>query len=323
MTVTCLRNLVIAVLFAVPLAAIGQTWPFRPVRLVVPYPPGASSDAFARPISSRLTESLGQPVVVDFRPGAGATIGADLVAKSAPDGHTILVVFSTHYSLPLFQKAVPYDVMKDFTPIIAAAAIPMAFAVHPSFPASTMAEFLDYARKTPEGVFFGSGGIGSPSHLAGEMLAQVAAIKFTHVPYKGGAPMMTEFLGGQIKAGFGMLPSFMPHAKNGSIRVLAVTQEKRTKSAPEIPSITETVPNYALPDIWVGILGPAGLPSPIVSRIHAEVRKALNHAEVRDRLQAAGFEITGDLSPAQLAESIQRSMEVFRQITSQAGIKPE
>ena len=314
-----------AVIMAAPLPTAAQgtaaagDWPSRPIHLILPYAPGATADAFARAVGPRLAESLGQPVVIENRPGAGGAIGSAQVAKSAPDGYNLLVTFSTHYSLPFLQKAVPNDPVRDFTPIIAAATIQTVVAVHPSHPAKTMAEFLSQARATPQGVLYGTGGL----VLFGELLAQTAGIRMIHVPYKGGGPMLADLLGGQITTGLTVLSTAMPHVKANRLRVLAVMSDKRARIAPDIPALTETLPDYSMADSWVGVLGPAGMPRPLVNRIHAEVKKTLDAAAVRDLLNGAGFEVTGNLSPEQLAESVVKTVEVFRRVTANARIVPE
>lgn len=317
------RALFYVAFLAFALAAPAQDWPARPIRLVLPFPPGAAADAFARPVAPKLAEALGQRVIIDNRAGAGGAIGSEYVARSAPDGYTLLVTFATHYSLPFFQKAVPYDAVRDFTPIIAAAAIHTVLAVHPSHPAKTMAEFLDAARKSPAPVLYGVGGVGSGPHLAGELLAQAAAIKLNHVPYKGGGPMMSDLLGGQILVGMTVLSTAIPQAKSGKLRILALMADRRATIAPDISAVTESVPEYVLPDIWVGLLGPAGLPPAIAARLNAEVAKVINLPEVRERLVGAGFEITANQSHTEFAVSVQRGVEIFRRITAQAGIRPE
>jgi tripartite-type tricarboxylate transporter receptor subunit TctC len=301
-------------------AALAQDWqPSRPVQLILPFAPGATADAFARPVASRLSEALGQPVVIQNRPGANGVIGTSQVQAAPPDGHTLLVTFSTHYSVPFLQKGVPYDTLKDFTPIIAAASIHTVLAVHPSHPAKTMHEFLAQAKSAPQPVLYGSGGL----ILFGELLAQSAGIRMQHVAYKGGGPMMTDLLGGQISTGLTVLSSAMPHVKSGKLRVLAVLSDKRSRAAPDIPAVTEAVPAYSMQDTWVGVLGPAGLPEPIVRRVHAEVAKALQSPEIHGALSNAGFEITANQSPQELAGAVQRYVETMRRVTSNAGIVPQ
>lgn len=309
--------------FSAPSAlANADTWPSRPVRLVLPFPPGATADAFARAVAPRLSEAIGQPVVVDNRPGAGGAIGSDQVARAEPDGHTLLMTFSTHYLLPFVQKAVPYDPLKDFVPIVAAASIHTVLAVHPSNPAQNLEQFLDRARASAEGTLYATGGVGSSPHLAGELLAQAAQLKLVHVPYKGGGPMLTDLIGGQVTTGFTVLSTATPHAQAGRLRLLAVMSSARARTAPDLPAITERVPNYAMPDIWIGVLGPAKLSAAHVDKIHRALRSVLEQPALREQLNGVGFEVTASLSPQALQASVQKATEVFRQVTSRAGIEP-
>lgn len=294
-------------------------WPSRTIHLIVPFPPGATADAFARAIEPKLAQALGQPVVVENRSGANGVIGSLQVAKAKPDGHTLLLTFATHYSLPFIQKAVPFDVVKDFTPIIAAAKITTVLAVHPRHPAKNMSEFLAHARASSAGSLYGSGGL----VMFGELLAQAADIKMVHVPYKGGGLMMTDLLGGQIDTGLTVLSSALPQVQQGKLRVLAVLSDKRSPVAPEIPAITESVPGFTPQDTWVGILGPAGLPKPIVERVHDEVKKIIETPALRARFAEIGFEVTGDLTPTQLSDEVKTRHEAYRRVTEKAGIQPE
>ncbi len=296
-----------------------KAWPTRPVHLVLPFAAGATADAFARTIGPVLSETLGQPVVIENRAGAGSVIGSQYVARSAPDGHTLMATFATHYSLPFMQKAVPFDPLKDFTPIIAAAKIQTVLAVHPSHPAKTLAEFVAHAKAASKPVQYGSGGL----QLFGEMLAQAADVKMLHVAYKGGGQMMTDLLGGQIDTGLTVLSSAVPHLKSGKLRALSVLSDKRAAVVPDIPAVTETVPGYRAMDTWVGILGPAGLSPAVVERVHAEVRKALATPAVRDRLQEIGFEIAEEQTPAQLADAVRERVALYGRVTRLAGIVPE
>lgn len=316
------RGLLTTMLVGATMAATAQAqgnWPTGPVHLVLPFAAGATADAFARSLGPVLSEGLGQPVVIENRAGAGGVIGSQYVARANPDGHTLLVTFATHYSLPFMQSAVPFDPLKDFTPIIAAAKIQAVLAVHPSHPARTMSEFVAQAKAAPHPVQYGSGGM----QLFGEMLAQAADVRMSHVAYKGGGQMMTDLLGGQITTGVTVLSSARQHVQSGKLRVLSVLSDKRAGVSPDIPAVTETVPDYRAMDTWVGILGPAGMPPAVVERVHAQVRKALVNPAVRGRLTELGFEVTGDLSPAQFADSVRERVELYRRVTRTAGIVPQ
>jgi len=309
-------------LAAVPLVALGQTFPSKPLRLVVPYAPGGAVDAFARPTAQKLGELLGQPVIIDNRPGGNATIGADVVAKSPADGHSIVLTSVNHYLVPMFSKNVPYDTVKDFTPVIIVARFPNVLAVHPSLPVQSVPELVDYAKKNPGKLYYGTTGIGSTHHLAGVLLAQAAAIDIEHVPYKGGSPTIQDVLAGQIPMAILTASTILPHARQGKLRALAITETKRYARAPELPTIGESVPGYALPDSWLCVLGPAGLPKPVVARLNADIRAAITAPEVRARLESVGFEVAGD-TPEEFEATIRTDVPVFRKIVTTAGIKPE
>ena len=309
-------------LAAVPLVALGQAFPSKPVRLLVPYAPGGAVDAFARPIAPKLGELLGQPVIVENRPGGNATIAADVVAKAPADGHAIVLTSVNHYLVPMFSKNVPYDTMKDFTPIIIVATFPNVLAVHPSLPVQSVADLVDYARKNPGKIYYGTTGIGSTHHLAGVLLAQAARIDIEHVPYKGGNPTIQDVLAGQIPMAILTASTILPHARQGKLRALAITEAKRYQAAPELPTLTETVPGYLLPDSWLCVLGPANLPRPVVARLNADIRKAITTPEVRTRLESVGFEVTGN-TPEEFEATIRTDVEIFHRIVTTAGIKPE
>jgi tripartite-type tricarboxylate transporter receptor subunit TctC len=309
-------------LLAVPLVALGQAFPAKPIRLVVPYAPGGAVDAFARPIAPKLGELLGQPVIIDNRPGGNATIGADVVAKSPADGHAIVLTSVNHYLVPMFSKNVPYDTVKDFTPVVIVAKFPNVLAVHPSLPVQSIPELVDYAKKNPGKLYYGTTGIGSTHHLAGVLLAQAAAIDIEHVPYKGGSPTIQDVLAGQIPMAILTASTILPHARQGKLRALAITETKRYAKAPELPTIGESVPGYALPDSWLCVLGPAGLPKPVVARLNADIRAAITAPEVRARLESVGFEVAGD-TPEEFEATIRTDVPAFRRIVTTAGIKPE
>jgi len=313
----------LAVVLAVPLMAFAQAWPSKPIRLVVPYPPGGSTDLLARSIGAKVGEALGQQIIVDNRAGAGGMLGSDLVARSAPDGYTILLgTGATHGLTLLLSKTVPYDPVKDFTAITAAAEVPIILCVHPSVPASTAKEFVDYAKKNPGKLSFGSSGTGSPHHLSGELLKQVAGIDMIHVPYKGAAPAVQDLIGGQVPAVFTTLSTALPHIRGGRIRPIGFVETKRQASVPEIPTIGESVPGYAMPVSWLGFFAPAGLPADILKRYNAEIVKAVRSPDVKEKLEAAGMPVVGT-SSEEFAKMVRDDIETFRRIVNAAGIKPE
>ncbi len=279
------RRAAVLAMLAAPLAALSQAFPTKPIRLVVPYAAGGAVDALARPIAQRMSELMGQPVVIDNRPGANSTLGADNVARSPGDGYTILMTSVVHTLVPLFSKAVPYDPMKDFTPIANVGSTPNILAVHPSVPANTIPELVDYAKKNPNKLFYGTTGLGSTHHLGGVMLAQMAGISFEHVPYKGGNPTINDALGGQIPVVILTAPTILPFAKQGKLRPLGVIEGKRYRSTGDIPSIAESIPGYAVPELWLGVMGPANMPRAVVERLNAAIRQAATTPEVKQRLE--------------------------------------
>ncbi len=306
-----------------PLDAAAQAWPSRPIRLVVPYPPGGSTDLLARSIEKRVGDALGQPVIVDNRGGANGTLGSDMVARAAPDGHTILLGTGATHGLTLFlSKTVPYDPVKDFTAITAAVEVPIALAIHISVPAKTAKELVDYAKANPGKLSFGSSGTGSPHHLSGELLKQVTGVDMVHVPYKGAAPAMQDLIGGQIPAVFTTLSTAMPHMKSGKIRVIGLVESKRQPSVPEIATIGESVSGYVMPASWLGFFGPAGMPEAVVRRLNAEIVKAVQSPEVRAKLEPAGMPVVGT-SAEEFARMVRDDIEAYRRIVTAAGIKPE
>ena len=317
-----LRMLVAAIL-AAPLIALAQAWPAKPIRLVVPYPPGGSTDLLARTIGQKVGEALGQQIIVDNRAGAGGMLGSDIVARSVPDGYTILLgTGATHGLTLLLSKTVPYDPVKDFTAITAAVEVPIILCVHPSIPGTTARDLLEWAKQNPGKLAFGSSGTGSPHHLSGELFKQVTGIDMVHVPYKGAAPAVQDLIGNQIPAVFTTLSTALPHIRAGKIRAVGFVEAKRQPSVPEIPTIGESVPGYVMPASWLGFFGPAGLPDPILKRLNAEIVKAVQSPDVRARLEAAGMPVVGT-SAEEFARMVKDDIETFRKIVSTAGIKPE
>jgi tripartite-type tricarboxylate transporter receptor subunit TctC len=303
--------------------ALAQAWPSKPIRLVVPYPPGGSTDLLARTIGQKLGDSLGQQIIVDNRAGAGGMLGSDIVARSAPDGYTILLgTGATHGLTLLLSKTVPYDPVKDFTAITAAVEVPIILCINPSVPATTAKELVEWAKKNPGKLAYGSSGTGSPHHLSGELLKQVTGIDMVHVPYKGAAPAVQDLVGNQIPAVFTTLSTALPFIRSGKIRAIGFVEAKRQPSVPEIPTIGESVPGYVMPASWLGFFGPAGLPEPIVKRFNTEIVNAVHSPDVRAKLEAAGMPVVGT-SSEDFARMVKDDIETYRKIVLAAGIKPE
>jgi tripartite-type tricarboxylate transporter receptor subunit TctC len=318
-----IQKLTLLILAMPLLASSQQNYPNRVIRLVVPYAAGGAGDGVARPLAQRLTEILGQPVIVDNKPGANAALGADLVAKAAPDGYNILLAAVVHYIVPMFSKSVPYDPIKDFTAIAPVVVTPNILAVHPSLPVKNTRELIDYAKKNPGKLFYGTTGVGSTHHLGGILFAQMAGIQMDHAPYKGGNPTISDALGGQIPVVILTSPTVLPHVNAGRLNAIGVIETKRARGTPDIPTLGETVTGYGLPDTWFGILGPANMPKPLVDRLNAAIRIATSDPELRARLEKAGFEMSAAMTPDEFASSIRNDAEIYRRIVSTAGIKPE
>ena len=317
------RSMLFALLTA-PLAALGQTYPAKPVRVVVPFAAGGLVDTVSRAIGNRLGEVIGQPVVIDNRGGGGGTIGADIVTKASPDGYTLMLSGGPpHGVYALFIKNVPFDTIRDFSPIVIFGTAPQVLVVHPSFPANSVKELVEYAKANPGKLSYGTSGIGSPHHLGGLLLNRAAGIDLTHIAYKGGGPALTDVLGGQVPVAMLAMSTIVPHVKSGKLRLLAVLEAQRSKAMPDTPTIAETgYPGYAVPDTWLGLLGPANLPAPIIAQLNAAVLKAVGYPDVRSRLETAGFEIKGN-TPQEFSGVVARSQEVYSKIMTEAGIKPE
>ena len=303
--------------------ALAQVYPTKSITIVVPYGPGGSTDLLARSLAQKMSESMGQAVIVENRPGASGMIGSELVARAAPDGYTIEVGTGATHGIVLFtNKVVPYDPVKSFTALTEAAEVPIVLAVHSSVPANNAKEFVEYVKKNPGKVSFGSSGTGSPHHLAGELLKQMTGIDMIHVPYKGAGQAVQDLIGGQIPAIFTTLSTALPQAHGGKIKILGLVEAKRQPSAPEIPTIGESVPGYEMPHSWLGIFGPAGMPAPIVKRLNAELLKALHAPDVRAKLETAGMPVIGT-SAEEFAAVVKNDIEMYRKIATAAGIKPE
>src|SRR4051812_40289628 len=302
-----MRRLIMTTLAAALLAAVAQaqTYPTRPIRFIVPFAPGGSTDTLARTLATKLTEALGQQVVVDNRAGGNGNIGTDLVAHAVPDGYTILLGYIANLAIgPSLYAKLPFDPVKDLAPVTQLAVAPNILVVHPSVPAKNFKEFIAYAKANPQKVNFASAAVASPGHLAGELLNHAAGIHMQHVPYKGSGQAVVDLVGGQVQVMVSGMSSVMPHIKAGRLRALAVTGAQRSPAVPDIPTIAESgFPKFEA-TAWYGVLVPARTPKAIVTRLHDETVRALKMPDVKERLEFVGFEIVGS-TPAQFAAYIQ------------------
>jgi len=308
-----------AALSALPVPA--QTYPSKPVRLVVPFPPGGSLDIAGRLIAQKLTEMWGQSVVVENKPGAGGNIGADYVAKSPPDGYTILLgALSTHAVNPSLYKSMPYDAAKDFAPITLIAITPNVLVVNASLPVSNVKEFLAYAKANSGKIAFGSGSNGSAGHLAGELFKVETGVDATHIPYKGGAPATQALLAGDTQFMFDNLANAMAQVKAGKLKALAVTTAQRSPLVPDLPTMAEAgLPGFDI-STWYGLFAPAGTPAPIVAKWNADVTRILTAPDVRAKLMADGADPSPD-TPEQFAQMISRELAKYARIVKASGAK--
>jgi len=316
-----LKRLLLAIALAVPLWAWAQAYPSKPLHFVVPYPAGGPLDTVARLVGQKVSESLKQPVLVENKPGAGGNIGADMVAKAAPDGYTLLMgAVATHAINPTLYASIPYDAQKDFIPVTQIASTPNVLVVNPSLPVHSVQEFIAYAKAHPGELNFGSGSTGSAGHLAGELFKSMAGVQMTHVPYKGAAPAMTDLIGGRLQLMFDNLASSLVQIKAGKVRALAVTTAKRTELAPELPTIAESgLPGFDI-NTWFGLFVPAGTPPAIVQRLHGEFVKALEAPDVRSKMLALGAEPVGN-SPGEFAQYIRSEAVKYAKLVKASGAK--
>lgn len=301
--------------------AQGPAFPAKPVKFIVPITPGGSNDVIARAIAQKLSETWGQPVVVENRPGAGMNLGSELVAKSAPDGYTWLLGANNIFVTNPHVGKVPFDVFKDFTPVTQVANVPFVLAVNNGVPAKNTAEFIAWVKQQPGKVNYASSGNGSPQHLAAEMLSHQAGLKMQHVPYKGAVPAITDLIGGQVQVFIGAINSLAPQAKENKLRILAGAGAKRYAALPDLPAISETVPGFGL-DVWLGVFMPAGVPKEIVAKVNADIAKALAVPEVKANLVAQGLDLaTG--TPEALTSIIRSDYVRWGRVIREAGIKAD
>lgn len=314
--------LILSALTAVVVPVQAQTYPTRPVRLVVPSSPGGGTDISARILAPQLTQFLGQQVVVENRPGAGTMIGGEAVARAAPDGYTLLMGISTLAINPAMYKKVPYDALKDLAPVSQAVSLSNVLVVHPSLPAKSVKEFIALVKPRPGQINFASAGVGTSPHLSMELFLVMTGVKMLHVPYKGSGPGVTDLIAGHVPAMMPNMLSAQPHIKSGRLRALGVTGSKRAPGADTIPTIAEAgVPGYEAVQ-WYGVLAPAATPRDIVTKLHAGVVRALQNPEVRQRLLNDGAEPVGS-SPEEFAAYLRAETAKWAKVIQAAGIKPE
>jgi tripartite-type tricarboxylate transporter receptor subunit TctC len=302
-----------------PALASAQAFPSKPVRIIAPYSAGGAVDLMARYVCERFTPALGQPCIVENRTGAGGMIGFDAAAKADPDGHTLVMAPNNLAIIPVLYTKVPYDTLKDLTPVALVTSTPIMIGAHPSFPAKSFPEFIAHAKANSGNINYTSCGPASPQHLAGEMLASQLGFKWQHVPYKGCAPALADVIGGQVPVFISTVAHFNPQIKSGKLRGYAVLTEKRSQFAPDYPTAAESVPGYVV-DLWFGLLAPGRTPQPIIARLNDEVNKALRSPELREKLLAGSYEPVGG-PPERFAEAIKTDMDKFGRVIKEAGIK--
>ena len=304
-------------------SALAQSWPTKPVRIIVTFPPGGGLDFFTRNAAAKLQENLGQQFVVENRPGAGGMIGAEAVSKAAPDGYTVLFASSAEITINqhLYPK-IAYDSTRDFAPVSYAAHAAMLFSIHPSLPARSLNDVIALARERPGQLSYASAGSGGVQHLAGEILKSAAKIDIVHVPYKGAAPAVVDMIGGHVAMGFTALPSSLPQARAGKLRAIAVTSVKRSEAAPDLPTFTEL--GYPQIDlvVWYGVLVPARTPPEIVNRMSAEVNRAVQAPDVTQKLLQQGVEAIGT-TPDHFAKFMQSEIVRYGRIIRESGAKAD
>ena len=323
-----LRKLLCAAIAALAAGAVlaqpaAQPYPAKPVRLVVPFPPGGPADIVARVLAQKLTDVLGQPVVVDNRAGATGTIGAGIVAKSAPDGHTLLLGTSNELAMsPGLYAKLPYDPGRDFTPLSNVIIFPNILVVNPHLPAKTVAGLVVLARAKPGQLSFATSGIGSTNHLTGVVFGALEKIRINFVPYKGGGPAVTDLMGGHVDTMFATMPSVVPFVKSGKLRALVITDDKRWTALPEVPSAKEAGVATLVVITWNGVLAPAGLPDAVAARLNADIVAVANSPDMKDRMKAQAAEIA-TTSADEFAAMIRNDFAKWSKVIKEAGLRAE
>ena len=316
------KYLNIFIILCTATAASAQNYPVKPVRVIVPFAPGGSTDVVFRILAPRITESLGQPLLVDNRPGGGATIGMDLVAKSAPDGYTLGVANISFGANPSLLSKLPYDTARDFAPVSLVSIVTMVLAVHPSVPARSVKQFLALAKARPEGMNYASAGNGSATHLAFERFKHASGAKVLHVPYKGGGPAVVSIVSGETMTLFATIPSAIQHFQSGRLVPLGVSSAKRNPALPNLPTVAEAgVPGYEAIE-WQGVVVPAGTPAPVIGRLHQAFARAVTLQEMKERFAAIGADAAGS-TPDELAAFIRSELAGWAKVIKESGIRIE
>ena len=325
-TARVLTTLALGAAVALPAgeAAAQAGWPSRPIRFVVPLPPGGSPDYLSRLLAERLQPALGQPLVVENKPGAGGNIAREFVARQPADGYTVLMSESSHVMAAGIGARLPYDPIKDFQPISLAATIPFGLTVNAGMPVHSLKEFIAYAKASPRPLTYGTAGIGAPHHFAVELLRSMTGINVVHVPYKGSAGIIPALLSGEIDFTIAAVNSLLPHFKSGKLRPIAMAGSSRTAILPDVPTIAEAgpLPSYAV-DVWLGVMAPAGTPRSIIDRLNGEINRVVRDPQiVRERLNTVGLEAVGT-TPEQLLEVMKADLAKYTKLAREAQIKPE
>ncbi len=302
---------------------LAQSYPSKPVHVVVPFAPGSVLDILARLVAEKMSAGFGQPVLVDNRAGAGGRLGAEQVTRSAPDGYTILFTSSGAIVGGAFLvKGLPYDVLKDFTPIAAGVSPVDSLIVNAALPVNSAKELIDYARRNPGKLAYGSNGIGSTFHMVGEVIKQVAGVDMLHVPFQGAPEQMNALISGQIQVGFNAFSAARKQANAGKVKVLAVLRDQRYAAAPDVPTLSEALPAYRSLPNWFGYFGPAGMPQPVTARLNAEIVKGLRMPDVLAKVDELGLIALGD-SPEQFAALVRTSYDLYGQAVKAARLEPQ
>jgi tripartite-type tricarboxylate transporter receptor subunit TctC len=313
-----LTTLAAALTLATPFA-FAQAWPSKPVTLVVPFPPGGTTDVLARALGERLSVSLGQPVIIESKPGAGATLGADVVAKSKADGYTLLMGAVHHTIATSVYKKLPYDFQKDFAPVSTVALVPNVLVINAANPAKTLAELVAQAKAAPEKTSYGSNGNGTAQHLIGTQFQALTGTQIAHIPYKGSGPLATDLIGGQITMSFDTVTPVLPHIKAGKLRAIAVTTAKRSSALPDTPTLDELGLKGFDIGTWFGVLAPAATPREVVARLNTEIVKILQSADFKQRMAEIGAETVGN-TPEQMAAQIKSDTEKFAKLVKDGKV---